>query len=93
VGWCGDDLRCDLETALALALIADQLLRRGGGGIRHGAELRLERCGAEVLLSVTNLPAEGRADQRRTVVETLAQQIGATVDGAMVRIPGAVFES
>ena len=91
--WCGEDLRCDLETALSLALMADQLLWHGDLGRHHGAELHLERCGAEVLLSVVNLPAEGRINQRLTIVQALAQQIGATVDGAVVRIPGTVFES
>ena len=93
VEWHGEDLRCPLETALPLALIADQLLGRDSDGDgRQVRELRLERQGAEVLLSVRKSANAGDALRRQTLVRVLAQQIGARFDGSAVWIPGGDFD-
>ncbi|HIJ62420.1 MAG TPA: sensor histidine kinase, partial [Rhodospirillaceae bacterium] len=84
VDWHGEDLRCSLETALPLALIADQLLGRG----RQARELHLERQEDEVMLWVREKAAGDNVPQRQTLLRLLAQQIGARFDGTAVRIPG-----
>lgn len=86
--WQGDDLRCGVEAALPLALIAEEML---GGDPPGDCGLHLERRGGEVLLSVRRPSGRDCSGQRMPLIRMLAQQIGATVDGSLVRIPGSLF--